>query len=314
MESSRTSTKPIIEMENRLYKRTLIALFALSGALFLFTGCAEQTMDATLTNTTTFVPESTLEQADRVKNIFVAIPSPVEMVTLIQETGSRYNHKVLNDVENRDRYKTAKRKAVNLGIYGADLSYASVFNQNQESILYFSCAKHLADELGVSSAFSEEMMERVEENLEDKDSLLHIITETFYDLDAYLKENDRSAISAQVISGGWLEGLYLASCMAENNNGDSDLIKRLVDQRYALKDLLVLNEAYNTDGSLDGLIADLRVLEEIYDRATTEGAGAQTNIEDGRLVIGGGKELKMKDEDVDVLIAQAKDIRNRYVQ
>ena len=43
--------------------------------------------------------------------------------------------------------------------FGADLSYASVFNHTQESMFYTSCAKKLADRLGVLSAFNDSTLE-----------------------------------------------------------------------------------------------------------------------------------------------------------
>ncbi|NNC83156.1 MAG: hypothetical protein HKN79_06230 [Flavobacteriales bacterium] len=279
-----------------------------------WTSCADSAqVDETLTTVDSSITEETQEQADRLKKIFYQIPSPVEMVTIIRESGARYNHAVLNDVDNRNAYNTAKRKAINLGIYGADLSYTSVFNQNQESIIYLSAAKQLADELGVSGAFSDETMERVESNLEDRDSLMHIITETFYELDAYLKENDRSSISAQVITGGWLEGLYLASRMIESGVEDEALMDRLIDQKYALEDLISLNEAYNQGGTLDPIIEDLKSLKVVFDRTRPKEIDNTQSVVNGTLVLGADSKLMLDPEDVDKIISLATDIRDRYV-
>jgi hypothetical protein len=157
-------------------------------------------------------------------------------------------------------------------------------------------------------------MARVEENLENRDSLLHIITETYYELDAYLKENDRSNISAQVITGGWLEGLYLASKMVEKNGKGNELSSRLIDQKYALKDLIALNEAYNKDGSLDDIIVDLKALEKIYTDSDSGSSNVESSVgADGKVTLGGGPAATMSDEAMDALIALAKEIRTKYV-
>ena len=293
-------------------KGGLVALLLLGGLSWTSCTDAGQT-DESLTTVDNTVTQETQEQADRLKKIFFQIPSPVEMVTIIRESGAKYDHAVLNDVSNRNDYNTAKSKAINLGIYGADLSYASVFNQNQESIIYLSAAKQLADELGVSGAFSDETMERVESNLEDRDSLMHIITETFYELDAYLKENDRSTISAQVITGGWLEGLYLASMMIESGVEDESLMDRLVDQKYALNDLISLNEAYNQGGSLDGMLLDLNELKVIFDNTRPKEIDNTQSVVNGKLVLGADSKLMLDQEDVDKIIVLAKDIRGKYV-
>ncbi len=292
-------------------KRAAGAAFVMTA--LLFTSCSQDSGANAMRHTNTPPEGEVSEKANKVKEIFYTIPSPVEMVSLIKKSGARYDHTMLNDVRNLDRYSTARRKAINLGIYGADLSYASVFNQNQESIIYLSAAKQLADELGVSSAFDDALMERVEMNIENRDSLLHIISETFYVLDSYLKENKRSNISAQIITGGWVEGLYLASKIIETKGKEEALVDRLIDQKYALNDLIELNKSYNKDGSLDKLLSDLKSLNEIYERTTEISITADTGTQD-KVILGGGTKLTLNDADVDEIVMLAKDIRNKYIQ
>jgi hypothetical protein len=80
----------------------------------------------------------------KTKNIFHNIPPPMETAALLKKAGAEYDKDILNDVKNVDNYTAASKQALNLGIYGADLSYASVFNNTQESMLYTSCAQNLA--------------------------------------------------------------------------------------------------------------------------------------------------------------------------
>lgn len=291
-------------------KQTLIGAFTLTA--LLFSSCSQDSGASAIRNTNNTTGDDSAAQVDKVKEIFYTIPSPIEMVSLIKKSGARYDHTILNDVRHLDRYTSAREKAINLGIYGADLSYTSVFNQNQESIIYLSCAKQLADELGVSAAFGEELMERVEMNVENRDSLLHIISETFYVLDSYLKENKRSNISAQIITGGWVEGLYLASKIIEHKGKEEALVDRLIDQKFALQDLIELNKSYNKDGSLDNLLADLNALNDIYSR-TAEINVTADNGPDDKVVLGGGKKLTMTDADVDEVVWLAKEIRTKYI-
>jgi hypothetical protein len=303
----------MINKKTNSIRGSVAALLVLAG--LSWTSCADSSTGTdSLTTVESSISEETKTQVDRVRKIFYQIPSPVEMVTLIHEQGERYNHNVLNDVSKRNSYTSAKSKAMNLGIYGADLSYASVFNQNQESIIYLSTAKELADELGVSGAFSDETMSRVEENLENRDSLMRIITETFYELDAYLKENDRSAISAQIITGGWIEGLYLASMMIDKGTGEGPLTERLIDQKFALEDLISLNEAYNTNGELDYVLTDLKSLKVLFDKSRpTEIDNTQSRV-NGKLVLGSDEKLILEEEDINAIVQLAKEIRGRYVQ
>ena len=154
---------------------------------------------------------------EETKALFYSLPSPIETASILQKTGAEYDATILNPVVNVNKYELASTKAINLGIYGSDLSYASVFDQTQEVMFYISSCKKLADGLGLSNAFDAKTMSRMEENINDKDSLLHLISDSYWMADAYLEENERSNLSALIISGGWVEGLYIATQLARSN-------------------------------------------------------------------------------------------------
>ena len=295
---------------NKLNLKTLSALFLMGILLF---SCSEDDsmdiMDATADKKSI---EDTNFKVDRIKEIFYANPSPIEMASIIKKAGSSYNRDILNDIRNTEKYTSSKSRAINLGIYGADLSYTSIFNQNQESIIYLSCAKRLADDLGVTAAFNDEIMERFEANVENRDSLMSIISESYWVLDAYLKENNRDNISALVIAGGWLEGLYLGTQIIEQNGKSQMLVDRVVDQKYALMDLISLLESYPADETISAILEDLYKLEDIYSRAT--GAGGASVVSEGETaVISGGGKLSMSDADLDMVVQSAKEIRTKYI-
>src|SRR3954468_20173816 len=64
------------------------------------------------------------EISEEVMNDLIqSLPSPIEMSSSIKESGAEFDTKKLNASENSDNYTTNYKKAVNLGIYGADLGY-----------------------------------------------------------------------------------------------------------------------------------------------------------------------------------------------
>ena len=60
----------------------------------------------------------------------------------------------------------------------------------QETMLYLDASKKLADEIEISSAFNQTYAERVERNLENGDSLISIISDSFIDTYNYLTKNN----------------------------------------------------------------------------------------------------------------------------
>lgn len=262
-------------------------------------------------------PKEAEDKLQKVQEIFYTIPSPMEMASLLKKTGTGYEASMLNDINNVVKYTSSKRQALNLGIYGADLSYASIFNQNQEAIIYLSCAKQLADKLGVTNAFNNETMDRIETNIENRDSLLDIISDSFYTLDAYLKENDRQNISAMVITGGWIEGLYLATNVASQlDEVPDDLRTRIADQKYSLDDLIELVDSYKAAGGLDDILADLQSLQDIYSKIefTSEESKVTTDESTGMTVIGGGSTHSLTDEQLEEITMRVQEIRTSYIQ
>jgi hypothetical protein len=252
----------------------------------------------------------------KVQEIFYTIPSPIEMASLLKKSGTTYNAKNLNNVHNVVKYTSAKKQALNLGVYGADLSYASIFNQNQESIIYLSCAKQLADQLGVTSAFNNETMDRIETNIENRDSLLEIISDAFYTIDGYLKENNRQNISALVITGGWIEGLYLATKITQDSKtAPDDLKKRIADQKYSLGDLILLVESYPADEGLVEIRKDLQSLQDIYNKIELyrESGGTTTDEATGITVLEGTSSSNMTDEQLNEIAAKVNEIRSAYI-
>lgn len=256
------------------------------------------------------------ENVAKVQEIFHSVPSPMDMATMLKESGAKYDVKMLNDVKRVHEYTSARSRALNLGIYGADLSYASIFNQNQESIIYMSCTKKLSDNLGLSKAFDDESIERMETNIDNRDSLLQIISETYYMLDAYLKENDRDHISAMVIAAGWIEGLYLATSVTENAMAaDDKLRKRVAEQKISLDNLVMLVDSYNKNGELDDIEEDLAKLDIIFQEVNlNRGQTDLSKNSNGVTVIGGENQVEMSDEALKKITETVREIRTRYVQ
>jgi len=256
-------------------------------------------------------------KADRIaktKKIFFNIPSPMETAALLKKAGAQYNSKILNDVKNVDKYTAASQQALNLGVYGADLSYASVFNHTQESMFYTSCSRKLADRLGVTNAFNDSTLELMQSKMNDRDGLLDIISETYWSVDGYLKENGRDNISALMIAGGWVEGLYIATQVSSTND-TPELRQRIAEQKHSLADLIGLIAAYQAeDARLESVKGDLAALQELFAKATTPEPGATVSEVNGTTVVtGNAPPASLSDDLLKEIREKTASIRNSYI-
>lgn len=192
-----------------------------------------------------------------VQQIFNTLPDRKLVLGLIEENQLQYNPDYLNDPMILNKYTVEFFKALNLGVYGTDLSIASAFDQSQESMVFLKCVNSLAEQLGVSRAFDQTVFERMEANKDNKDSVSQIIMNAFKDVDVILKSNHRSGTSATILAGCWIEGLYV-SCIMANEAHSSSVIKAIVNQKESLKNLIEMFEKVQFTENTEFVLADLK--------------------------------------------------------
>lgn len=254
-----------------------------------------------------------LQQArmEELQKIFFSIPAPMEMASLIKGMGYSYDGSLLNPVEGAMRYTGEVSQAVNLGIYGADLSYASMFEQRQESMNYLAAAQRLAREMGVDGALNDEVIERLQANQDSRDSLLKIVSEAYADLNGYLKENNRIEVSALVVAGGWIEALYLSTRYTEKDN--PELNRRIAEQKYSLTNLITYFNEFGEQEKLNGMKADLASLQALFDRVKIGAGNTELKKEaDGVVVIGNQSTVDMSPETLKEIATKVAEIRKKY--
>jgi hypothetical protein len=259
---------------------------------------------------------ATSDKIGKAKNMLYLIPSPIETTILLKKAGAQYDKTLVNSLDNSSKYESRRSKAINLGIYGADLSYASMFDQTQEAMFYTKACKGMAESLGIMEAFDKETLDRIEGNVENQDSMLHIISETYWIADAYLKENENFNLSALIVVGGWIEGLYIATKIASNKPNSDGIIKRVADQKYALNNLVGLLNNNQQDEDIKYVLTDLNSLKESYDKLEISSADGENTVDEktGVTTIGAKKEIVISTETISEITKKVNDIRTKYVQ
>ncbi|MDZ4752002.1 MAG: hypothetical protein SGI87_10335 [Flavobacteriales bacterium] len=288
----------------------VLILFAIIGTLTLFTSCESNDAGKNPPGMDT-TAKADDPRLNSIKKILYSIPAPMQMASLIKESGSTYDKTLLNNTENAKVYNGEVKQAINLGVYGADLSYSSIFDRKQESMNFLAAAQKLSRELGVDGALKDDIVDRMNSNMENRDSLLNIVSQAYADLYDYLKENKREHISALVISGGWIEGLYLGTLHCKNS---ADLKQRIAEQKYALRDLLSLVNQYTEFPQLSGVRADLEEMQALFNEVQETKGGAETSKdENGMVVIGGSAGVSMSEETLAKVSTKVKELRTKYI-
>ena len=97
-----------------------------------------------------------------------------------------------------------------------------------------------------------------------KDEMLNIVSEVYMNANQYLMENNRKNIAAEVMVGGWTEGLYIALNIIKNSEkSNKQLTERIIAQKLALSTVLNILETNNPNGYDDDLTYLTGKMQEI---------------------------------------------------
>jgi len=247
---------------NALYR----ALLFISLIFLVSCGDGEKSEDL-MSEEETNIP-SIEESKFNAQNVFNTLPDRKTVMQLIEQNKIEYDPDLLNDPKAVGKYVVEVIKAVNLGIYGSDLSISSSFDQTQESMVFLKCVNVLAGHLGVNSAFDQRMFERIDANEANKDSILEIVTAAFRKVDEILKYNNRPATSAVILSGCWIEGLYV-SCQIAQKVDTEPIIKTIIEQKESLRNLIVMLEGVSLEEGAMFILNDLKSLHQSFVVAET---------------------------------------------
>jgi hypothetical protein len=218
--------------------------------------------------------EKSLE--NQIKDVVYNIPSPTEIPYLLQATGADYNPSLVNPRTKVDQYTTHTDKAaLNLGIYASDIGYLSSYEKAQEAIDYLNACKTLADGLGVIGTFDIDILKRFEANISNKDSLSYLLDETIKQTDKFLKDESRNKLAALVVTGSFVEGLYVSTGLVKSYPKDilkdddrnkvlEPLIRVVIQQKESVADLMKMLSVVEQTGPVAGIISDLKDLEKAY--------------------------------------------------
>jgi hypothetical protein len=235
--------------------------------IFFIAGCAgDGSRKARETVINIDISDEELKDLFRIKQVFYALPSPLEMAMLLKSADAGYNEELMNPAGNVSRYMTNKSMAINLGIYTTNICYASLYDQTQTCMQYMDAAINLADNLGIIDAIDNNTMERFERNIHDQEVIMDIVSETFMNSSSFLQENNREPVAAMMFVGGWVEGLYLALNLApEDDLFNNSLVNRIIDSKLSFDIVMLLLEDYSYDQDVADLMGQVEKIGDIFE-------------------------------------------------
>lgn len=278
------------------------AMLIVAGVLF--TACGNETQKDE--NLNTVAKDSVVAEEPETNTVSYSLPSPLQIASIFKKSGLKYQDGITTSAKDPSKYTTNLSKSLNLGVYSADLSYCVLNKQNQEAQNYMKLCRQLAENLGMGSVFEQSnLSKRFEKNLNNEDSLAYIIAELQMVTDMYLDENEQPQITAIVFSGAWIESMYLGSRIYERNK-DKSMNTKLTEQMSILGSIVnALKAVQKKDPSIDGLIADVQSIKDIYDNLPSVKANPIKEDED--------KDIILTDDEVLQLTKRISELRAKFI-
>lgn len=251
--------------------------FLLSAFLaFTLFSCGSSSKDKDKNSEEFKEAEESLKQ--QIEEVVYNIPSPSEIPYLLQATGAEFNQSLINPRTKVDQYITRTDKAaLNLGIYAADIGYLTSYDKTQEAIDYLGAAKTLADNMGVIGSFDSEVLKKFETNISNKDSLTHLLDKTIKKTEGFLKDDSRNKLSALIVTGSFVEGLYISTGLIKSypknllpedkrNLVLTPLMRVVLQQKVSVSELLKMLSSGTVDQTdpVNAIVADLKLLDQAY--------------------------------------------------
>jgi hypothetical protein len=204
------------------------------------------------------------------------IPSPMELVDALPSAGFTFSKDLLNNIDNEKKYMTSFKKAVNFGVYSVDMAYIT---SNEEFTLvksYMATAQSLAKSLELSETFNKVVGDRLKNNAENKDSLKKVIDDAYYEIDNYMRNNERALTATQMLTGSWLESQYITLALIKDvpvNDQNKILFEKIFEQKRHLESLVSLLKEYEKEKEFAPVIAQLNKLNIVYKNMKTAEVG-----------------------------------------
>lgn len=245
-------------------KNALFCALALAGAT-LAVGCTGSS-----NNQVAQVTKQNIEE--NVREFVYPLPTAFETTEMLNRIEAPYIQMLCNDLSNAEGYLTEYKRALNLGVYSADMCYASTYNQQQSIMDCMDVVKKLIDALDMTTGVDPELPSKLENSENNKDELTKLITESFYDSYDYLNRNDRGPVSILIVAGSWIEAEYISTHIAEDTFQNKEMVKIIMTQQEPLAKLMeILEQKFADNEYANSIKAGLKPLHDVYNSVSDGG-------------------------------------------
>ena len=231
---------------------------------------------------------------ESIDQLIQSFPSPIETSIIIKKAGNAFNSELLIPTKKIDRFVSSYDKAMAMGAFGGDMGYINIYEKSFVAIDYLAAIRLLSVDLEIDRFFDYEDMIRMAKSSSNIDSLQRMSTESFNNMEKYLREKGRDELSVLIVFGTWIEGAYIVSYIANDNLSD-EMQNRVAEQKESVEKINEILVSASNDKYFANLARQLKPLVELYKKVKIEKIMREPEMKeiDGQLVFIDKSETKI---------------------
>lgn len=254
--------------------------------------------------------KDTVEQ----KPVYYRFPSAKEMLSYLKTEDLVYRTDLMNPVNNLEKYHSTRAKALNLGVYLADLSYMILFEKTRQVEEYFNAIFNLSADLRINAPHEERLLQKISENMHSPDSLIEIADQYHADIIDYLINTGKEKTLAVISTGSYIEGLYIATHLISEYNKHENTVKKIAEQKHAFQNLTKFAKDFSNDLNTQYSLKYLNKINQNFRDFPV--INEKTNIKranDSTIVLEGGNKIEITKEHFQNLKNRVAQTRNQII-
>lgn len=190
------------------------------------------------------------------------MPTPLQIATTLKLLHIEYNDQLL--LPKYDGiYKSKVELALGLGAYVVDMGYTTVYNNYQKSINYGHDVQQIMEKLNISHYINKTLVDRFQKNIDHQDSLCQIILSTYSEAHSYFNQDE--GLGLLILTGGYIEGLFLATQNISNQKWVDESNNLIIQQKLFLDNFILLLDGYSENSKIKSVVVDLNQLKVSFD-------------------------------------------------
>ncbi|MCR4559507.1 MAG: hypothetical protein K5685_05460 [Bacteroidales bacterium] len=253
--------------------------------------------------------------AEAMNEVIASFSSPVEMAALLKDSDVPFSQKYLMDPDKVNGYTSSFKRALGLGILSADLGYLNVYSKTSMILDYLVGIRKLTESLTLGQFFDFQALKRLATSDDNIDSLLIMSVQSYHNMDEHLRNNQRSNLSALMVTGVWIESMYLVTQVAKERPNE-EFKNTIGEQKGILNNLLPILKLFKgNDKHFADLVGNLEEVKEVLDvvKITVQVKDDLPVESEGAIVQNEESIVTVSDEELSEIITVTEKIRNKII-